>query len=245
MLANKFLTMRLFVVITALMVVLGLSTDGIAADRLVIKNDSGTDTFKIADSGQVDILNNLASIRQMRSDASVAQIFNLDSNDDMLLNRTALLYDGYPTGVIVGLQGASKRFDVRIRESGSQTVLFRINAAGRIDTVGGAYCNGTTWVDASSRDLKDDIQALTSQEAQAALEKLQPTKYTYKSDANKEMNVGFIAEDVPELVATGDRKGLSSMDIVGVLTQVVKDQQKTIAEMNAKLSELEQALKNK
>lgn len=27
----------------------------------------------------------------------------------------------------------------------------------------------------------------------------------------------FIAEDVPELVATGDRRGLSSMDVVAVL----------------------------
>jgi hypothetical protein len=35
--------------------------------------------------------------------------------------------------------------------------------------------------------------------------------------------VGFIAEDVPELVATKDRKGLSPMDIVAVLTKVVQD----------------------
>jgi len=49
--------------------------------------------------------------------------------------------------------------------------------------------------------------------------------------------VGFIAEDVPDLVATEDRKG---MDVVAVLTKVVQDQQKTIEEFSRKVSALEQ-----
>ncbi len=43
--------------------------------------------------------------------------------------------------------------------------------------------------------------------------------------------MGFIAEDVPELVANKDRKGLSPMDIVAVLTKVVQRQQKDIEEL--------------
>jgi hypothetical protein len=57
--------------------------------------------------------------------------------------------------------------------------------------------------------------------------------------------VGFIAEDVPELVATKDKKGMSSMDVVAVLTKVVQDQQKTIAELSKKMDELERELKLK
>lgn len=41
-------------------------------------------------------------------------------------------------------------------------------------------------------------------------------------------HVGFIAEDVPELVATKDRKGLSPMNSVTVVTTVIYGQQKTI-----------------
>jgi hypothetical protein len=41
----------------------------------------------------------------------------------------------------------------------------------------------------------------------------------------EENHVGFIAEDVPGLLATTDRKGLRSMDIVTVLTKVVQEQQ--------------------
>ena len=52
-------------------------------------------------------------------------------------------------------------------------------------------------------------------------------------------DVGFIAEDVPDLVATNDHKHMSPTDVVAVLTKVVKDQQKTIEELSARLADLE------
>jgi hypothetical protein len=63
---------------------------------------------------------------------------------------------------------------------------------------------------------------------------LQPVQFNYKND-QQETYVGFIAEDVPELVATGDRKGLSAMDIVAVLTKVVQAQQQQIEALEARL----------
>ncbi|MCK7574508.1 MAG: hypothetical protein MZV65_00275 [Chromatiales bacterium] len=60
--------------------------------------------------------------------------------------------------------------------------------------------------------------------------------------------MGFIAEDVPDLVATKDRKGLSPMDIVAVMTKVVQEQQgmiekqqEIIEKLNARLDDLEEA----
>ena len=50
---------------------------------------------------------------------------------------------------------------------------------------------------------------------------MEPVHYNYKNDL-QESYVGFIAEDVPGLVATSDRKGLSAMDIVAVLTKVMQ-----------------------
>ena len=72
----------------------------------------------------------------------------------------------------------------------------------------------------------------------ATLKELAPVKYAYKVDPS-ERHVGFIAEDVPDLVATKDRKGLSPMDIVAVLAKVVQDQQKTIDDLNKRLDEVE------
>jgi hypothetical protein len=68
---------------------------------------------------------------------------------------------------------------------------------------------------------------------------LSPVKFKYKADPEKAHHIGFIAEDVPELVATPDRKGLSSMDIVGVLTKVVQEQQQTILALAEKVKALE------
>jgi hypothetical protein len=67
-------------------------------------------------------------------------------------------------------------------------------------------------------------------------------KYAYKTDQT-EKRVGFIAEEVPELISMKDRKGLSPMDIVAVLTKVVQEQQKTINELSGKVEGLEKELR--
>ena len=55
--------------------------------------------------------------------------------------------------------------------------------------------------------------------------------------------MGFIAEDAPELVASKDRKGMSSMNVVAVLTKVVQEQQRTIGELSKAVAELRTDLK--
>jgi hypothetical protein len=45
--------------------------------------------------------------------------------------------------------------------------------------------------------------------------------------------VGFVAEDVPALVATPGRQTLSALEIVAVLTRVVKEQQQAIQAQRA------------
>jgi hypothetical protein len=99
---------------------------------------------------------------------------------------------------------------------------------------------GGVWTDASSREVKQDIDRLTPDEARAALAGLDPVKFAYRADP-AERHVGFVAEDVPTLVATADRKGLSPMDIVAVLTRVVQEQQQAIAELRAEMAVLRRA----
>jgi Chaperone of endosialidase len=91
----------------------------------------------------------------------------------------------------------------------------------------------------SSKELKENIHQLSTQEAVRALAELNPVKFTYKIDRQKNQSIGFIAEDTPGLVATADRKGLSIMNIVGVLTKVLQEQQTTICALTEKLQALE------
>lgn len=99
--------------------------------------------------------------------------------------------------------------------------------------------SATQFVTSSSREVKKNIAELSAQEALATLENLNPVKFNYKADSDENLHIGFIAEDVPQLVATADRKGLSAMDIVGVLTKALQEQQKTIAALTEKVQRLE------
>jgi len=113
------------------------------------------------------------------------------------------------------------------------------NPAFPIEHSSGAHLTvGGVWTDASSRGFKQDIENLETNEAMQALKGLQPVRYAYKVDPT-EHHVGFIAEDVPDLVATKDRHSLSPMDIVGVLTKVVQQQQSTIDELKTRIDQLE------
>ena len=104
----------------------------------------------------------------------------------------------------------------------------------------GASCDSNgQWLDASSRDYKENIQEITSIEAMKTLKGLQPVKYNFKKDPSKDLTVGFIAEDVPDLVATKGKKALSPLEIVAVLTKVVQEQQTLVAKLTERINELE------
>ncbi len=106
----------------------------------------------------------------------------------------------------------------------------------------GAYCNGAQWIDGSSREYKEEIRDLDGKAAFRALESMDPVTYKYKTDSEK-THVGFIAEDVPDLVATKDRKGVNPVELIAVLTKVVKEQQKVIAELQEKLDSIDRRLR--
>ncbi|MCH9650539.1 MAG: tail fiber domain-containing protein [Deltaproteobacteria bacterium] len=97
------------------------------------------------------------------------------------------------------------------------------------------------WVDASTRKNKHKIVDLQVDDALAALDEIQPVRYEGINDSTEEEYLGFIAEDVPDLVAMNHRKGLSAMDMAAMLTAVVKAQRETIQAMDARIQALEAA----
>ena len=118
--------------------------------------------------------------------------------------------------------------------------LYIANSSTATPLIWGDFSTGTVKVNGaivqtSSREYKEDIKVLSAQAAFDALEALTPVTFVYKSDRT-EQHVGFIAEDVPDLVATQDHKSLSSMDIVSVLTKVVQEQQGIIERQQAAIS---------
>jgi hypothetical protein len=102
---------------------------------------------------------------------------------------------------------------------------------------GNLHVNGAL-THASSIALKENVTMLSIQEAMSALQRLQPVTFSYKADEQKEMHAGFIAEDVPDLVAKSNHQAIGSMDVVAVLTAVVQEQQRTIAKLAARVERL-------
>jgi hypothetical protein len=155
--------------------------------------------------------NGLFSIRDETGAVSVLSIFPNGQN------ATLILRDGR-----WGLQVASPAHPIHTN-------------TGAVLTAAGV------WQNASSRSLKDNIEALSGDEAINALLGLEPVTYNPKA-APSERHVGFIAEEVPDLVATPDRKTLSSMDIVAVLTRAVQQQHQEIVNRDQRISDLESRL---
>jgi hypothetical protein len=120
---------------------------------------------------------------------------------------------------------------------------------------GAHVTTGGVWTNASSREVKQNIEPLTIEQARETIQALNPVGFRYKEEPD-EHYLGFIAEDVPELVATNDRKSLAPMDITAVLTKVVQDQdaeirqqklmiqrqQKTLDKVLKRLADVEQNL---
>jgi hypothetical protein len=116
-----------------------------------------------------------------------------------------------------------------------------------IHLASGAYVtSGGAWTNASSREFKEKIEELSPEKALSAFKELKPVVFNYRINKT-ERHLGFIAEDVPALIASEDRKGLSSMDVVALLTKVVQEQQeivegqrKTIAALTKRIEILEE-----
>ncbi len=99
----------------------------------------------------------------------------------------------------------------------------------------GASNVGGQWLNASSRSYKENINELSSEDAMQALKGLKSVTYQFKRDNSKEQRVGFIAEDVPALLATKDKKTVDPLQIIAVLTKAVQVQGESFqAEMKAK-----------
>lgn len=114
-------------------------------------------------------------------------------------------------------------------------IAFRNNGTIRASIAANGDMTATSFNPSSSRAIKDNIIDLDSSKASDALRQLTPVEYIYKDDTSGEKRVGFIAEDVPEIVSTSDRKSVPIMDVVALLTRVVKDQQQTVDDQKKSL----------
>jgi Chaperone of endosialidase len=173
------------------------------------------------------------------------QVTDSSTNAQVVLARTSGAETILAATSIFGFVGTKNNYALRFLANDSRVMdLNPDGATNDLEMANGAVCTSAgVWTNASSRELKENIINLGTDEAVKTLKKLEPVKFNYKR-LKEEQYVGFIADDVPDLVAVNGRKGLAPMDIVAVLTKVMQQQQTTINQLKEKVSKLEQMIKN-
>lgn len=210
-------------------------------DRLVVKDDSSETTFRVTAGGLVQSADRYrvqapapGFFLDETDPGKKGAYFVLDDDWFIVQRRTQGFGPAEAAVIFISIKAPNRAFQI----NADGNVGFGVNPLDYpLELANGAYNDGA-WVDASSRDYKQDIKDLSVEEAVKAFEELKPVKFKYKLNTEEDQ-LGFIAEDVPELVATNDRKGMSPMDVVAVLTKVLQEQQKTITDLSKRIEELE------
>jgi len=241
---------RLRSVLLVTIICLVMTGTALGEDKLIVKNGSGTTTFKVTGEGAVTSASTLFANGASAWGSAPFVLGQKLLNRGIVITDKATgnqknIYFGWNAGAsheyaeIFALQEGVAYKNLILNPNGGYVGIGTANPAYPLQMGSGAYVSsGGVWTNASSKEYKRDIRALAGDEAMDALKGLNPVQFSYKESPD-ERHVGFIAEDVPELVASKDRKGMSSMDVVAVLTRVVQVQQKTIAELSRKVAELE------
>jgi hypothetical protein len=237
---------HLIVLLSVLFLVVVSSGLVSAEDRLIVKNGASATTFRVEDTGRTtasNIYRTQSAFPGFWLDETGMGMFGLY----FVLDNSTFQLQRRPQGF--GTTNLGAPFRMKVTAPADSIVIdadgdvgFGVGLAAvdyPIEVGNGAYLTtGGVWTNGSSRELKENIEPLASDNALKTLKALDPVTFSYKAEKG-EQYVGFIAEDVPELVASKDRKGLSAMDIVATLTKVVQEQQKSIEQLEKKISALE------
>ena len=168
---------------------------------------------------------------------SLNNYFRLETNgtNGIKMNDNFLsIGNVFPSQPLIVASGSTEL--MRVQSNGNVGIGVTDPGTAKLKVDGNIVATGTITT-GSSRTLKKEIEPISHTDATQALMALDPVSFRYKAD-DTELNIGFIAEDVPDMVATNDRMGLNSMDLVTLAITVIQEQQKEIDELKTIVAEL-------
>jgi len=111
-----------------------------------------------------------------------------------------------------------------------------------ITTRGGAYLsgNGTTWTNASDKNLKENYREVDAQELLDRLSQLQINRWNYRSESDDITHIGPVAQDFHALFGVGgDDKSISTIDPAGIALAAIQALNERTKELEEKSLEVE------
>ncbi len=122
--------------------------------------------------------------------------------------------------------------------SGGRIGVDTIPTANKITVKGGAYCDGTTWSNASDVAAKENFARVDGEELLEQIADLEITRWNYKSQPGVE-HIGPTAQDFQAAFGVGaNDKSISTIDPSGIALAAIKELQKQNAELRAQLEAL-------
>ncbi len=116
------------------------------------------------------------------------------------------------------------------------------DAVKRIDVDGGAYCDGSNWVNASDANSKENFAPVDGQELLEKIGDLEITKWNYKGDPETE-HIGPTAQDFKETFGVGaDDRSISTIDPSGIALAAIKELSKQNQDLRSQNADLQKQL---
>jgi len=109
---------------------------------------------------------------------------------------------------------------------------------------GGAYCNGTTWVNGSDRNTKQAFDVINPREVLAKVSAMPITEWQYKVEADGTKHIGPMAQDFHAAFGLNgaDDKHISTVDEGGVALAAIQGLNQKLNEKDAEIQALEKKL---
>jgi hypothetical protein len=186
--------------------------------------------FQIADDpiGRLDILNRSGS-----SGVNIPQLRGTSAPQNAALVLEGLVGIDAGAAPVIAVNSAKNTGVLANRT----LAVFRNGNSTKVTVGANGAISATSFGPPSSRAIKDKIVDLDSDQALAALKALTPVEFVYKDDPSEEPRLGFIAEDVPELVAAPDRQSVPIMDVFATVTSVARRQQRAISQQRQSITD--------
>jgi hypothetical protein len=109
---------------------------------------------------------------------------------------------------------------------------------------GGAYCNGTTWVNGSDRNSKEDFAAVNPREVLAKVSALPITQWKYKLEPDGTEHLGPMAQDFHAAFGLdgADDTHIATVDESGVALAAIQGLNQKLDEKDAEIQDLKQSV---
>ena len=176
---------------------------------------------------------------------SLTEGMRLDSSGTLMVGKTTAGFanDGFQVtsaGQHCATRNDATPFFVNRRTGGGAAIELRLDNTKKGDIV--VASGGTTYNTTSDIRLKQDIEPL---EATDKLMAMNPVSYVWKADPDGPRSMGFIAQEMqevmPEAVSTGD-DNMMNMDygrITPILVSALQDAHKKIEELESRIAAME------